>query len=111
MVGSHNNKNVISKFSVGDCKVDVCSRGENIYLKYIEPNIRSGTSFAAPIVTAALVNLLASSDTHRSPNSMRQHMRKITKNVTCDCPRHHINAKTNLNSLNLSNSSEMTNDW
>ena len=60
MVGSHNRKQEKSPFSnYGDQTVDIYSPGENIPIpdKNNQTNLLSGTSYAAPLVSAAVAKL------------------------------------------------------
>lgn len=89
MVGSHNNKGLISRFSAGKCRVNVCSLGEDVFMKHVEPNVRSGTSFAAAHVTAVVTNLLSSLHTFPNENTLRGHFKDTAGFVYCQCIRHH----------------------
>lgn len=88
-VGSHNDQNLISSFSVGQCRVTVCSRGEGVHLESIQPNLQSGTSFAAPYITAAVANVLSHTDI--LPTEIKNNLRLSAAAVKCECIRHHGN--------------------
>lgn len=86
-VGSHNDLNLISSFSVGQCQVTVCCRGEGVHLESILPNLRSGTSFAAPYITASVANVL--SQTNILPTEIKNNLRISAATLRCQCILHH----------------------
>lgn len=102
MVGSHNSKGCISQFSNGECRVNVCSLGEDLYMKHVTPHIRRGTSFAAPHVTAVVANLISYSHSLPNQKSLQQYLKDTASSLTCECINHHgdeINLKLNPTSL------------
>lgn len=83
IVGSHNDLDRISPFSVGGCGVSVCSLGERVYIEHVEPQLRDGTSFAAPHVTAAVANFL--SHANIPPNEMKYCLQTSAAALNCQC--------------------------
>lgn len=90
MVGSHNDRYLISSFSVGKCRVSICSRGEDVYLKHVTPHVQNGTSFATPHVTAVIANFLSHQHS-QMPNEtlLKAYFRLSAGDLTCDCISHH----------------------
>lgn len=102
MVGSHNGEGCISRFSNGKCRVNVCSLGEDLYMEYVTPHIRRGTSFAAPHVTAAVANLISYSRSLPNQKTLQQYLKETAGSLSCECIEHHgdeINLKLNPTSL------------
>ncbi|MAZ49761.1 MAG: hypothetical protein CME65_14460 [Halobacteriovoraceae bacterium] len=59
IIGASNSDNERASFSnFGESSVDLFARGERIYLEDFSPEPVSGSSFAAPIVTSALAELM-----------------------------------------------------
>lgn len=88
MVGSHNNRNSISEFSVGKCKAIVCSRGEDVYIENPRPRIEKGTSFATPHVTAVVANFASHFQHQITEAIMREFLTESASDLFCDCNSH-----------------------
>lgn len=91
MVGSHNHSDEVSDYSNSKCKANISSLGEDIFFETIEPNIQSGTSFAAPHVTAAVANffsLVSPSSEQRKHPYIINNILKSADMLTCKCHIH-----------------------
>lgn len=84
MVGSHNNTDVPS-FCPIQRRFDVCSFGSDVFIENVVPNIRHGTSYAAPNVTAAVANILTHTFTRQNESSLKDYLNRSAEVLQCPC--------------------------
>lgn len=88
IVGSHNNWDEISEFSIGKCEADVCCLGENIYIENPWHQFRQGTSFATPHVTAVVANFVSHFQHDINETAMWEFITESSSYLVCHCKRH-----------------------
>lgn len=107
MVGSHNNSDAISTFSLGKCSANICSFGDGVYLESVRPNVRSGTSFSAPYVTAVIANLLSYLPTLPKEIDLRQFLIESADQLDCICDKHRNDSDNGKVKLKMNSTSFM----
>lgn len=85
IIGSHNDDNKISPLNAGQCKIDACCRGDNVFLESVKPPVRYGNSYAAPYATAIIAIGLSF-----YPRRLirKNNISNILDSVKCECATH-----------------------